>query len=123
KELMVRDLRQAIEDTQLKLWEMPVNQVNGIHMDLAWMPAQMPFNTVKDYDNYIERLDAAPRALSQTIDVMRLGMRDRLMPPRYLLEKVGEQVQNIANDAPERSPFAKPLAKFPAGIGEADRQR
>ena len=89
KELMVRDLRQAIEETQLKLWEMPVNQMNGIHMDLAWMPAQMPFNTVKDYDNYIARLHAVPRALSQTMDVMRLGLRDRLMPPRYLLEKVG----------------------------------
>ena len=88
KELMIRNLRQAIEDTQLKLWEMPVNQVNGIHMDLAWMPAQMPFNTVKDYDNYIARLHAVPRALSQTTDVMRLGLRDRLMPPRYLLEKI-----------------------------------
>src|SRR3954467_7429492 len=53
KELMLRNLRQAIEDTQLKLWEMPANQVNGIHMDLAWMPTQMPFNTAKDYDNYI----------------------------------------------------------------------
>ena len=123
QELMTRNLRQAIEDTQLKLWEMPVNQVNGIHMDLAWMPAQMPFNTVKDYENYVARLHAVPRALSQTIDVMRLGLHDRLMPPRYLLEKVGEQAQDIADNSPERSPFAKPVAKFPAAILESDRQR
>jgi uncharacterized protein (DUF885 family) len=123
KELMIRNLRQAIEDTELKLWEMPVNQVNGIHMNLAWMPAQMPFNTVKDYDSYIARLHAVPLALSQTTDVMRLGLRDRLMPPRYLLEKVGEQAQNIANDATEQSPFAKPITKFPAAIAPADRQR
>jgi len=123
KELMLRNLRQAIEDTQLKLWEMPVNQVNGIHMDLAWMPAQMPFNTVKDYDNYIARLHAVPRALSQTTDVMRLGLRDRLMPPRYLLEKIGDQAQNIAENTPEHSPFAKPLGKFPAAIPQADQKR
>jgi uncharacterized protein (DUF885 family) len=123
KELMLRGLRQEIEDTQLKLWEMPVNQTNGIHMNLAFMPAQMPFNSVKDYDNYIARLHAVPRALSQTADVMRLGLRDRLMPPRYLLEKVGDQAQNIADNAPENSPFAKPAAKFPAAIPEADQKR
>ena len=123
RELMIRDLRQAIEDSRLKTWEMPVNQVNGIHMDLAWMPAQMPFNTTKDYENYMARLHAIPRALSQTTDVMRLGLRDHLMPPKYLLEKVGEQAQSIAGNAPEQSPFAKPAAKFPAAVSEADQQR
>ncbi len=54
---------------------------------------------------------------------MRLGLHDRLMPPRYLLEKVGEQAQSIAENAPERSPFAKPVGKFPAAIPESDRQR
>lgn len=123
KELMIRELRQAIADTQLKTWEMPVNQVNGIHMDLAWMPAQMPFNSVKDFENYIARLHAIPRALSQTTDVMRLGLRDRLMPPKYLLEKVGEQAQSIAANSPQQSPFAKPAAKFPTAIPETDQQR
>jgi uncharacterized protein (DUF885 family) len=123
KELMIRGLRQAIEDTRLKTWEMPVNQVNGIHMDLAWMPAQMPFDTLKDYQNYVARLHAIPRALEQTADVMRIGLRDRLMPPRYLLEKVGDQARDIAGDAPERSPFAKPAEKFPAAVGEDDRRR
>ena len=123
KELMIRDLRQAIEDTRLRTWEMPVNQVNGIHMDLAWLPAQMPFNTAKDYENYIARLHAIPRALSQTVEVMRLGLRDRLMPPKYLLEKVGEQAQSIAANSPEQSPFARPAAKFPAAISETDQER
>lgn len=123
KELMIRGLRQEIEDTRLKTWEMPVNQVNGIHMDLAWMPAQMPFNSVKDYDNYIARLHAVPRALSQTTDVMRMGMRDRLVPPKYLLEMVAEQAQNIAGDSPEKSPFAKPTESFAAAISDADQRR
>ena len=123
KELMIRKLRQSIENTQLKLWEMPLNQVNGIHLELAWMPAQMPFNTVQDYDNYIKRLYAIPRAMTQTVEIVRLGMRDLLMPPKYLLEKVATQAQDIAANSPEHSPFAKPLEKFPADIPEADRQR
>ena len=123
KELMIRNLRQSIEDTELKDWEMPADQMNGIHLDLAWMPQQMPFNTVKDYENYIARLHLVPRALEQTLDVMRLGMRDRLMPPKYLLEKVGEEAQGIADDTPERSPFAKPATRFPEGMAESEQAR
>jgi uncharacterized protein (DUF885 family) len=123
KELMVLELRQDIEDSRLKLWEMPVDQVNGIHLGLAWMPAQMPFNTVRDYENYMARLFAIPRAMTQTVEVMRLGMRNQLMPPKYLLEKVAAQAQDIAANAPDHSPFAKPLEKFPAAVSEADQQR
>ena len=123
KELMVRNLRQEIENAALKTWEMPVDQMNGIHLDLGWMPSQMPFNTVKDYENYIARLHAIPTAFKQKMEVMRLGLRDRLMPPKYLLEKVVAQAEDIAEDSPERSPFAKPLGKFPAAIAAADQER
>lgn len=123
KELMIRNLRQSIEDTALKTWEMPVNQMSGIHLDLAWMPAQMPFNSVKDYENYIARLHAIPHAFGQTREVMRLGLRDHLMPPKYLLDKVGDQAQGIADDAPEQSPFAKPAAKFAAAIPVPEQGR
>jgi len=123
KELMIRNLRQAVEDTQLKGWEMPVDQMNGIHLELASLPTQMPFNSAKDYENYIARLHAIPEALEQTKEVMRLGLRDRLMPPKYLLEKAGDQAQGIADDTLERSPFARPADKFPAAVPPADQGR
>ncbi|HEY1987213.1 MAG TPA: DUF885 domain-containing protein [Terracidiphilus sp.] len=123
KELMIRSLRQSIEQAQLKGWEMPVDQMNGIHLELAQLPSQMPFNTIKDYENYIARLHAIPRVLEQTTVVMRQGLRDRLMPPKYLLDKVGEQAQGIADDTPEHSPFVRPVAKFAAGIAPADQER
>jgi len=102
---------------------MPVNQMGGIHLEYAAMPSQLPFRTVKDYEDYLARLHAMPRAFDQTIAVMRLGLKDRLMPPRYLLEKVARQVQDVADKTPEASPFADPVAKFPAGISEADQKR
>lgn len=123
KELMIRGLRQSIEDTRLKRWEMPVDQMNGIHLSLAALPSQMPFTTVKDYENYVARLHAIPRALEQTMEAMKLGLRDRLMPPKYLLEKVGEQAQGIADDALERSPYAQPAEKFAAAVPAAEQER
>jgi uncharacterized protein (DUF885 family) len=102
---------------------MPVNQMNGIHLDLAALPSQTPLSTIKDYENYISRLHAIPRAFEQTTELMRLGLRDRLMPPKYLLEKVGDQAQGIADDSPEHSPFAGPASKFPATIPSDDQER
>jgi uncharacterized protein (DUF885 family) len=54
---------------------------------------------------------------------MKLGLRDRLMPPKYLLEKVGEQAQGIADDAPERSPYARPAEKFAAAVPASEQER
>jgi len=123
KELAVRDLREQIKSTDLKEWEMPVNQMGGIHLHFASMPSQLPFRTLKDYEDYLARLHQMPRAFAQTIAVMRLGLKDRLMPPCYLLEKVARQAQDVADKSPAASPFAKPVEKLPAGLPEADQKR
>ncbi len=123
QQLAVRELREQIEGTSLKNWEMPVNQMGGIHQSYAAMPSQLPFRTAKDYEDYLARLHQMPRAFDQTISVMRLGMKDHMMPPRYVLEKVATQAEDIADKPPEASPFAQPVLKFPSGISEADQRR
>src|ERR1700757_2760730 len=87
RQMMLQQMQSSLESFQLKEWEMPISQINGIHLDLASMYAQMPFRMTKDYDNYLARLHAVPAALDQTIVVMRLGMRDHMMQARYLLGK------------------------------------
>ena len=41
------------------------------------------------------------------------GMKDGLMQPRYLLEKVAAQTKEIAETNAGTSPFAQPVNKFP----------
>jgi len=121
--LMIRNLRREIEGAQFKSWEMPVNQMAGPHIDLLDLVTLTPFNDLHDYDNYQSRLHQVSRALDQTIANMRQGLQDHLMPPRYLLEKVTSEAQEIAGQRGEASPFAKPLAKLPPNISAADQQR
>jgi len=123
RELMIRNLRQDVEEARFKPWEMPVNQMEGPHLGWLEMVTLTPFATVKDYDDYVSRLRQIPRALDQVTGNMRQGIKDRLMPPRYLLEKVAIQTQEIADTKAEASPFAAPLNKFPAGISVADQKR
>jgi uncharacterized protein (DUF885 family) len=118
-DLLVRVLQQRSADFSLKEYEMPVNQMNGIHTGLADLPLSMPFDSVKHYEDYIARLHQIPRVLSQTTDVMRVGMKDKLMPVRFLLEKIPIQCQGII----DANPFLLPTKKFPASISADDQKR
>ena len=123
RELMIRELREAIEGAPFKNWEMPVNQRDGPHLDLPELITLTPFHTVQDYDNYLSRLRQVSRVFDQTMANMRQGIHDGLMPPRYLLEKVPVEVDEVAGKTGENSPFFQPLREFPTSIPAADQQR
>jgi len=123
KLLMVRRLREHIEAYGFKDWEMPVDQFGGIHLSYAALPSATPFRSVKDYEDYLSRLHQIPRVFDEIRENMQLGLRDNLVPPRYLLEKVVVQAQDIADKSAHDSPFTQPVFKFPAGIPEAEQQR
>jgi uncharacterized protein (DUF885 family) len=123
RDLMIRQLRQEIEGAQFKNWEMPVNQMGGPHLELPDLVTLTPFKSVKDYENYISRLHKIPHLFDQTIANMRQGIADHLMPPRFLLEKVAPEVDDIANATGDSSLFAKPLKEFPSTISAAEQKR
>jgi uncharacterized protein (DUF885 family) len=123
QQLMVRRLKDGIRSVDLKLIEMPVDQFNGIHLLLAQFVAALPFDSTKHYEDYVARLNQVPRVMDQLIEVLKQGEKDKLMPPRFLLEKVVTQCQSIADPAGEASVFAKPVTKFADSIPEADRKR
>jgi uncharacterized protein (DUF885 family) len=123
RDLMVRDLRLGLEGAKFVTWQMPVNQMGGIHLGAAQLSSALPFAAVKDYDDYIVRLGRFPKILDDTISNMRRGMAARLMPPKFLLEKVTEQAQGIADSKGEDSPFAQPLKSLPESFSASDKER
>jgi uncharacterized protein (DUF885 family) len=122
KTLMVRDLKEAIAGERFKNWEMPVTQFSGFHLVAAQLPALLPFDNVKDYRDYIARLHKFPAVFDQLAVLMRLGLQDGLMPPKFLLEKVSLQTHQIGSMSAAASPFAEPLKKFPDSISKEDRE-
>ena len=118
-DVMVRVLQQRNADFALKEYEMPVNQMNGIHTTLADLPLSVPLDSVKHYEDYVARLRQIPGALNQTSEVLRAGMRDKLMPVRFLLEKIPAQCDGII----AADPFLQPMKKYPAEISAEEQQR
>lgn len=121
--LMVRNLKERIEGIDLKTYEMPVDQFNGVQLELAQFPAIVPTDSTKHYEDYLARLRKIPMVIDQTVEVLQQGKKDKLMPPKFLLEKAVEQCKNLADAAGEASAFAQPVKEFPASVPNADRKR
>ena len=118
-EAMQRFLAQRIANFKFKEYEMPVNQMEGPQVRLADTPLAVPLDSVKHYEDYIARLHQIPRALSQSQDTLRAGMKDKLMPVRFLLEKVPAQCDGIV----AADPFLLPTKKYPDSISADDQRR
>jgi uncharacterized protein (DUF885 family) len=121
KDLLVRNLVDDQEEARFKPWEMPVTQFDGLHLELPQLVPQLSFDTADDYDHYITRLGKIPAAFAQITDDMMTGIDDNRVPPKVLLEKALVQVNTLAQQKSEDSPFALPLKKFPASISQAQQ--
>ena len=118
-EVLRSTLEQRIKNFDFKEYEMPVSQMDGPHVELADLPLSVPFDSVKQYEDYIARLHQIPRVFTQTEEVLRAGMKDHLMPVRFLLEQVPAQCEGVI----AADPFLLPTKKFPPGISAEDQQR
>ncbi len=122
-ELMLRSLIDDQQGAKFKEWEMPISPIFGFQTRLADLVGQLSFDSVKDYDDYIERLKKVPAQFSQVMTNLQLGVDEGRMPPKESLEKALAQTQGIADQKPEESVFAEPLKKFPKTISAADQKR
>jgi uncharacterized protein (DUF885 family) len=121
-DLFLRQLQERVEDYDLKEFEMPLSASGGgggIHVTVADLPLSMPFDSVKHYEDYIARLHQIPRAFLQTEEVLRAGVKDHLVPVRFIAEKIPGQAEGVVAS----NPFILPLKKFPASFSDADKKR
>ena len=123
KTLMVRNIELQLEDVRFKDWEMPVTQYSGIQINAPQLVSVLPFDTLKDYEDYATRLKNLPKQFDDTMDLMRKGLVEHLMPPKILLDQVVRQSETIAKTKPEENPFMEPAKKFPASFTPGDKNR
>jgi Uncharacterized protein conserved in bacteria len=118
-DLFLRNLQEGMDDYDLKDYEMPVNAQGGVHTGLADLPLSVPLDSVKHYEDYIARLHQIPKALLQTEEVMRAGVKDHLVIVKFLAEKIPTQCAGII----AADPFLIPIKKMPASFSDDDRKR
>jgi uncharacterized protein (DUF885 family) len=81
------------------------------------------FETVKDYEDWLARLRAVPTAMEQFTALLREGIKERMVHPRVIMERIPAQIDKQIVSDPTQSGFYKPFKSFPSAISPADQQR
>jgi uncharacterized protein (DUF885 family) len=88
--------------------------------DLA---SSLRFETLQDYEDWLARLRAVPVELDQFTALLRQGMRERMVHPRVIMERIPAQIDKQIVSDPTQSGFYKPFQRFPKDMSPADQQR
>lgn len=83
----------------------------------------IPFNTVRNYDNFLKRIPGFVEWMDTAIANMRRGMERGFTQPRAVMEKVLPQLADMIVDDPRKSPFYQPILDMPDTIAGDDRVR
>ena len=125
-DVVKRDLESNLEGMRYPGHLLPIHALYGVPTFLARLgsgAAMQPFKTVKDYDNFLKRLDGGLVWMDQAIVNMREGVERGIVQPRVVMEKVVPQLDGlIVADAAE-SVFWGPIKNFPEDFAQADRER
>jgi uncharacterized protein (DUF885 family) len=81
------------------------------------------FETVKDYDDCIGRMGNFPTFMDQNIDLMREGIRQHILLPRVIGDKILNQLNGMDWQDPTKHGFYKPFKRMPATFSDIDKQR
>lgn len=111
-----------VEGYKFHWFLLPLNQREGIQTidDLA---DALRFETMKDYEDWIARLNAFPALMDQTIALMREGIRERMVHPKVIMQRIPAQIDKQIVTDPAQSSFYKPFQHFSHEIAQADQQR
>jgi len=103
------EVRLAVDGLRFHDELMPLNQMNGVHQDIADILQIAPRRSSRDFENIVARLETVGSLVDQTIELMREGAARGLTPPRAILEGVPEQVANQIVADPSAHPITRLL--------------
>jgi uncharacterized protein (DUF885 family) len=110
----------------LPLELLPINQIFSWQIwvaDIASGDGFQPFNTVKDYDNWLSRVDGFIVWCDTAIANMRKGISQEFVLPTALVVKVIPQLEALSVGPAADHVFYTPVKNFPEDFTEEDRER
>src|ERR1044071_845167 len=105
---------------------MPINQFSSLHLYIGqWAggTSAQPFKTVRDYENWLKRLDAFKDWCHTAVGNMREGLKRGYVLPKALTEKTIPQMTAMTKTPVEDHLYFAPIKQMPAGFSDADRTR
>ena len=120
--LFRREYAQRVRAWPFKPYLYAINHQGGIQT-LHEITELLAFRSVKDYEDWIKRLEAVGTLVDQHIVLLDIAAREKRTQPRAIMQRIVPQLalQNVARA--EDSPFYAPFTRFPEEFDAATRER
>jgi len=125
-EIFIAARERDIEGFRYPAHLIPLNQFESMPNSFAQLGSgsgQQPFKTVKDYEDFLQRVDRFVAWTDQAIANMREGVAKGYTLPRVLAERVLPQLQSHVVARAKDSLYWGPVTNLPASFDAADRER
>ena len=102
----------------------PINQMWTLQLTIGQYAAGLsaqPFKTIKDYNNWLKRIDDYLIWLETAEERMRQGIKNEIVLPKSLIKKVIPQLKTILNPDLNQNLFFSPARQFPKEFSEKDK--
>ncbi len=122
-ELFLRKQQNNVEGQAFATELMPIDQLDGAHLNLSQSLVFLNFQTLKDYQDYLARLEAYPLYNDQVIQLMQQGMQSGWVQVAVPLQGVPAQIQGQVFSDVQQSILYEPFKKFPDAVPASERAR
>jgi uncharacterized protein (DUF885 family) len=125
-QVFIRDLERDIEGAEFPSHLIPLNQfysTPNFFAQLGSGGSVHPFDSVKDYEDFLSRVDGFVQWIDQAIANMNEGIEKGVVQPRLLMERSVPQLEAHIVEDVEVSLFWKPVDNIPESFPAEDRER
>ena len=107
---------------------LPFSQFEGLPLDfplLGSAEGNQPFKTIKDYDNWLKRIDAFLIWMTTAEKNFREGMKQNVVLPKKLVVKMIPQMhsEEIITEDFDKNIFYGPIKKMPKNFSAKDKEK
>jgi uncharacterized protein (DUF885 family) len=117
-------INQALEAEQFHLEYIPFDQHGGLPLTFPSIGSGtsfQPFKTVKDYENWLKRVDAFPDFMDSAIANFNKGIAAKMVLPKSLVVKMIPQLLAQTETDTTKNLFYKPILNMPASFSAKDK--
>ena len=107
---------------------MPFTQFDGLPLTMPLLGSgkgSQPFKTTKDYDNWLQRMEAFPQWMSTAEANFKLGIKNKMVLPKKLVVKMIPQMtsEEIVTTQMSKNIFYGPIQNFPKDFTEEQKKK
>ncbi|GIW92047.1 MAG: hypothetical protein KatS3mg110_0088 [Pirellulaceae bacterium] len=114
--IFVRLLRDDLTEGAFRGYLLAITNRSGFYIDFPDLPQWVPLATVQDYRDYLSRLRQFGRYAEENIELLREGIRQKMVLPAVVLEGVEDVIRSPISENPRDTPWFAPFRAFPASV-------